>query len=79
MKESRILRRAREEGELLTKRADILEAIEARFGAPAAADLSAAINALDDLERATRIFRLVLRSSTLEQVRSALSEMEQAT
>src|SRR5262245_14672969 len=58
MKESRMLRRVSDEGELAAKRADILEALEARFGTPAVTELAPAVNELAELERATRLLRL---------------------
>ncbi len=79
MRESRMLRRVRREGELQRQRADILEVVEARFGPQAATELSPAINGLEDLDQATRLFRLALRSQSLEEVRSALAGVEQQT
>ncbi len=73
MKESRVVREWRQEGALESKRADILETVEARFGAQAVTELSPAINGLEDLDQATRLFRLALRSQSLDEVRSALS------
>ncbi len=74
-----MLRRVRREGELQRQRADILEVVEARFGPQAATELAPAINGLEDLEQATRLFRLALRSQSLEEVCSALAGVEQQT
>ena len=67
------------EGELESKREDILEALDARFGAIAVAELSPTVAGLEEIERAKHIFRLVLRSSTIDEVRSTLGSLGQPT
>jgi hypothetical protein len=51
MKESRILRRAREEGQLIAHRAAILRVLRARFGATATAEFTGALDEIDELAR----------------------------
>src|SRR5207302_1685596 len=51
MKESRMLRRIRQESELVARRADIIQVLCARFGAPAATEFTAALDEMDDLSR----------------------------
>ena len=71
--ESRMLRRIRTEAALLTRRWAILEVVLARFGDNAVADLSPLVDGLEDLDRATIIFRLALRVEKLEGLLSALA------
>lgn len=51
MKESRMLRRIRNEEALLSRRADILRVLRARFQTEPPADLATALDAVDDVER----------------------------
>jgi predicted transposase YdaD len=82
MKESKayqeIMEEGREEGRaegiLQTKRADISEAIEIRFGAEAAAEFQDILSNLDDLQQLSHLHRLAIRSRRLAELRRAFAE-----
>jgi hypothetical protein len=79
MKESRFLRRAREEGELLGKRADILQVIRARFGPDAAAEFQAPLDELDKLARLIPLLDRAATCASVAEFRAALSAQRAAT
>jgi hypothetical protein len=63
----------RAEGVLQTKRADISEAIEVRFGAEAAAEFQETLNSLEDLQQLSHLYRLAIRSRRLADLRRAFA------
>ncbi len=73
MKESRMLRRAREEGELLRQRAAILQVLRARFGAPAASEFTAALGEMDDLSRLDPLLDTAATCRNVAEFRAALA------
>jgi hypothetical protein len=81
MKESKayqeIMDEGRAEGVLQTKRVDISEAIEVRFGAEAAAEFQEILAGLEDLQQLSHLHRLAVRSRRLAELRRAF--MESAT
>ena len=52
-----------------TRRQDIQEALEIKFGPPAAKEFVSALDAISDSNRLAGLFRLALRCSSLEQFR----------
>jgi hypothetical protein len=76
MKESKayqeIMAEGRAEGALQTKRADISEAIEVRFGPEAAAEFQQIVRGIEDLDQLSRLHRLAISSRGLTQLRRAL-------
>ncbi|MCI0456604.1 MAG: hypothetical protein L0Z62_06445 [Gemmataceae bacterium] len=73
MQESSFFREVREEGELLSRRVDILEVMETRFGPGGKADLEAAINTVTDLERLRRLLRVAAGCESVDDFRRALA------
>jgi len=81
MKESRfyreVIEEGRQEGELKTRREDILDALRDRFGEAAATPFTAALNASDDPAELRRLHRLAVNSQKLDEFRCALPHLEQ--
>jgi hypothetical protein len=69
MKESKVIEEFQEEARVETRRQDIQEALEIKFGTPAAKEFAPALNAITDSHRLARLHRLALRCSSLEQFR----------
>jgi hypothetical protein len=72
MRESKFYQEVLEEGKLEAKRADILEALEVRLGAEGAAEFAAAVNAIEDWTKLSRLFRLAVACSRTGEFRAAL-------
>jgi hypothetical protein len=68
MRESRFTRRLRAE----ERRASLLDALDIRFGAAAAAEFADAVNAIEDGETLAQLHRLAIRCATLDEFRAAL-------
>jgi hypothetical protein len=78
MKESKMLRRAREEGRLDEKREALLKVVRGRFGEPFANEVAAAISSLDDLARLDQLFDgVVLQGMSQEAFRATLAATAQ--
>jgi hypothetical protein len=72
MKESRMLRRIRQEGELAARRADILRVLRARFQAEPPLEVASALDAVDDLSRLEPLLDLAATCRDLAAFRAAL-------
>ncbi len=72
MRESKFYQEVLEEGKLEEKRAAILEALEIRLGAEGAAEFTAAVNAIEDKAKLSRLFRLAVTCSQAGEFRDAL-------
>ena len=72
MRESRLFREAREEGQLDARRADIITFLRARFGQTSVAQLEGAVNALDDSELLSRLVRLAGSCSDTQEFLAGL-------
>jgi hypothetical protein len=68
MKESKIIEEFQDEARVETRRQDILEVLEVKFGA-AARELARALADIPDPGRLTRLLRLASRCSDLDQFR----------
>jgi hypothetical protein len=64
-----LLEDGRQFGELTTRRADILTALEIRFGKATAKQFAPGLEAVKNSSELTRLFRLVLQSSRIEEFR----------
>lgn len=69
MKELRVFAEFQEEARAETRRQDIQVVLEIKFGPPAAKEFVPALRAFTDSKRLARVFRLVVRCSSLEQFR----------
>jgi hypothetical protein len=77
MKESRMLRRVREEGQLIAKRSDLLKVVRGRFGEAFADEVAGPINALDDLPRLEQLLdAVVLQGASQDELRERLAAVE---
>jgi hypothetical protein len=77
MKESRVLRRMRQEGALATLRASLIKVVRAHFGEPFAAEVADTINSMEDLARLEQLFdATVLEGISADGFRMRLSAVE---
>lgn len=72
MYESKIGREFRQEGRLEARRLDILESLEARFGAEAKAEAEPLLEAMTDFEELGRLHRLAVTCANVAAFRAAL-------
>ncbi len=72
MKESPAYQEIMDEGSVLTRRADILANLEARFGREAAEQVRADVQTIEDLTRLGRLHRLAVLCPDLDAFRDAL-------
>ena len=80
MKESRMLRRVRQEGELLRQRNNLLTAVRSKFGEAFEAEVADTINQMDDLPHLERLFTATLLEGISADVfRMRLSAVEANT
>lgn len=69
MKESPMYEEIMLEGRIETRRADILEAVQLRFGAKAAAEFEKGLRGVNDLETLSRLHRLAIQSRRVTEFR----------
>ena len=69
MKESKVIEEFQEEARLEARREDILQALDAKFGAAAAAEITPLLQAVTDSQRLVRLHRLAVQAGTLKQFR----------
>ena len=72
MIESKMLRRIRQEGELLRQRANILRVLRTRFGAGADAEFTATLDAIDDMAQLEPLLDRAVTCRNLNEFRAAL-------
>jgi hypothetical protein len=72
MKESRLARKFRRDGEVERLQTDLLMVLRTRFGDEATPELTSDVRALDDLELLERLFKQALTVVPLDEFRSAL-------
>jgi hypothetical protein len=77
MHESLFVQEIMDEGRKEIRRADTLIVLEERFGAEAAASVTEAVNALEDLQQLDQLHRLAIKCPTVEDFREALSAAAQ--
>jgi hypothetical protein len=73
MIESPLLQEWMQEKEIAVRQAVILESLEARFGGPVPADVSAAVRVVQDEPRLKELNRAAITSATLDAFRQALA------
>lgn len=82
MRESRffqeILQEGRVEGQLKRARADVLQAIELRFSAEAAAEFQEALGSITDPEQLSQLFRLAVKGRRLAELRRGFASARAA-
>jgi hypothetical protein len=69
MKESEVILEFQEEARVEAARQFILDALEIKFGLPAAKEFAPALNTITDSSRLARVHRVALRCSTLDEFR----------
>jgi predicted transposase YdaD len=69
MRESKIYEEIKDEGRLEVRRADVLEAVEIKFGAEARSEFAPLLEAVRDSDRLAALHRLVLRARDLSEFR----------
>jgi hypothetical protein len=69
MKESKVIEEFQEEARLETRRQDVLQVLDARFGPRAAAEFAPLLQTVTDLDRLARLHRLVVQVPVLKQFR----------
>jgi hypothetical protein len=79
MKESRFLSRVRKEGEVLGKRAAILDVIRARFDNEAATEFTAPLDELDDLAQLNPLLQRAATCTSVAEFRAGLPKRRAAT
>jgi hypothetical protein len=79
MKESKMLRRARQEAELILQRANILRVLRARFGATAATEFTATLDDMDELARLEPLLDLAATCRDVADFRAGLQTQGAAT
>jgi len=72
MKESKLYQEIMQEGELIQQRADILRILTLRFGDQVAADLTASLEAIGDLDRLGRLLDVAVTGADPDEFRAAL-------
>src|SRR5438132_1063279 len=73
MKESKFYQEVMAEGALERARADVLDAIEVRFGAKAAAEFKEALPGITDLKQLSQLLRLAIQSRRLAEFQRAFA------
>jgi hypothetical protein len=66
----------RQEGQLVTRRADILAVLEEKFGAATRREFEPALNALADFDRLGQLLRLAGAAPNVDRFRRALAQAE---
>jgi hypothetical protein len=74
MRESRLVRQLRRDGQVEARQEDLLAVLRSRFGSEAAADMSGVVNTVDDPERLKRLLDQALSGVSLEEFRTSLAE-----
>jgi hypothetical protein len=69
MKESKIIEEFQEEARLEKGREDVLQVLDARFGARAAAEFAPLLSTMNDSDSLDRLLRLAAKSAALKQFR----------
>jgi len=75
MKESKIIEEFQEEARVETRREDILECLQIKFGAAAAKEFAPLLNAITDSDRLNRLLRLAVQTAGLKQFRARLQKI----
>ncbi len=76
MKESRLHREAKEEGELEKARAYILNILRLRFGETAVSDVAVVVNTIDDVTYLDSLHSLAVSCATLDEFKASLPALQ---